>query len=302
MLLTGNFAALVTPFRSGSVDLPALKAHVERLLGAGVHGLVPCGTTGESPTLTHKEHDQVVEWTVEAASGRAPVIAGTGSNSTAEAVRLTRAAAQAGADAVLSVTPYYNRPSQSGIVRHFAAVAEASPLPVVLYDIPGRCGAGIDLDSLQQLAEHPNIVGIKEATGTVDRVTRIRNQAGLQVLCGDDALTLPMLALGAQGVISVASNLYPDESVELIQRAMDEDFAGALQVHERLEPVFRALFVESNPVPLKAALARKGWMTEEIRPPLDALSPSSRCHLEQVLDRYEASRPPFLPRPTPAGD
>jgi len=289
---SGNYVALVTPFRDGALDFDALRALIERVLGGGVHGVVPCGTTGESPTLSHQEHDQVIAWTVETAAGRVPVIAGTGSNSTAEAVRLTRAAARAGADAVLSVTPYYNRPGQAGIRRHFEAVADASELPVVLYDIPGRCGAGIEMATLELLGQHPNIQAIKEATGNVDRVTRIRAATKLQVLCGDDALTLPMMALGAQGVVSVASNLLPNEAVELVQRILSDDFAGALQVHDRLEPVFRALFVESNPVPVKAALRMRGVMTEEVRQPLVPLSDASRALLQRALAQFDQTPAP----------
>jgi 4-hydroxy-tetrahydrodipicolinate synthase len=283
MEFAGNIVALVTPFRNGAVDREALAAQVERTLAGGVSAVVPCGTTGESPTLSHDEHDEVVELTLAAVRGRVPVIAGAGSNSTREAIRLTKAAEHAGADAVLSVNPYYNRPSQEGLVGHFLAIADATSLPIVLYNIPGRTGVELSIDTITTLARHPRIRAIKEATGNVDLVTQIRAGCDLAVLSGDDVLTLPMLALGASGVISVLSNLLPRDMTELVAAARSGDFATARERHERLHPLMRALFVETNPVPVKAAMAELGWIAADVRRPLAPLRPASLERLRAAL-------------------
>ncbi len=286
MEFRGNLVALVTPFRQGGVDREAFARLLDRAVAGGVSALVPCGTTGESPTLTHGEHDALIGLTVELAEGRVPVVAGTGSNSTAEAIRLTRAAAKVGAAAALVVTPYYNRPSQAGLLAHFRAVADCSELPVALYDIPGRTGVALGLDTIAALAEHPNIRAVKEASGQVENVTRIRNATGLAVLSGDDALSLPMIALGATGVVSVLSNVLPRPVTRLVDSALAGDFDGARAIHDRLHPLMRALFVETNPVPVKAALAALDLIGPELRLPLAPLSPANREHLLAVLDRY----------------
>jgi len=283
MEFSGNIVALVTPFRNGAVDHEALGRLTDRVIRGGAGGVVPCGTTGESPTLSHKEHDQVVAGVVEAAEGRVPVIAGTGSNSTAEAIRLTKTAEESGASAALCVNPYYNRPTQEGLARHFLAIADATRLPVVLYDIPGRSSVNLSIDTLVRLAEHPKIQAIKEATGNVDRVTAIRSGTNLAVLCGDDALTLPMLALGGQGVISVVSNLAPSRMSRLVQAGLDGDFETARQEHETLYPLMRALFLESNPIPIKTAMGMLGWIDPELRPPLCPMSPAASAKLESAL-------------------
>ena len=282
----GNMVALVTPFRNGSVDREAMTRLVDRVLAGGVSGVVPCGTTGESPTLSHAEHDGVVAMVIEAADGRRPVVAGTGSNSTAEAVRLTVAAAKLGADAVLSVCPYYNRPTQEGLYRHFTTVADSTDLPVVLYDIPGRTGVGLTLDTLAKLSDHPNIAAIKEATGQTGNATQIRKHTSLTVLSGDDAQTLPMMALGARGVISVLSNLLPSAMTGLVEAAEEDRFSDALRIHDRLQPLFQALFLESNPIPIKAALSRVGWIDPEIRPPLFRMTRTNEIHLEEALEPF----------------
>ncbi len=283
MEFAGNIVAIVTPFRNGAIDRAALAAHVERMLEGGVSGIVPCGTTGESPTLSHDEHDEVVELTLAAVRGRVPVIAGAGSNSTREAIRLTKAAEHAGAQAVLSVNPYYNRPSQEGLVAHFLAIADATSLPVMLYNIPGRTGVELSIDTIARLAKHPNIRAIKEATGNVDQVTRIRATSDLAILSGDDVLTLPMMALGASGVVSVLANVLPRAMTELVAAARSGDFATARERHERLHPLMKALFVETNPVPVKAALAELGWIAPDVRRPLVELQPGSLAQVRAAL-------------------
>ncbi len=288
MNFTGNMVALVTPFRNGSVDQKALTDLVDRVLLGGVAGVVPCGTTGESPTLSHEEHDAVVAMTIDAVRGRVPVVAGTGSNCTDEAIRLTRAAGRHGATAVLSVNPYYNRPSQQGLVRHFQAIADASMVPVVLYNIPGRTGVELSIETIATLAKHPNIHAIKEATGNVENVTRIRAVSDLAVLSGDDSLTLPMLALGAQGVISVLSNLLPARMTELVRAGLAGDFDEARALHDHLYPLMKSLFVETNPAPVKAALAHAGWILEELRLPLCPIAAENRQRLVADLEPFLA--------------
>lgn len=280
----GTFPALITPFRAGAIDFEALEAHVERLIAAGVTGLVPCGTTGESPTLTHEEHDTVIERVVRFAAGRVPVIAGTGSNSTAEAITTTQHAEKAGASAALVVSPYYNKPSQEGLYRHFKAIAECSGLPVMLYNIPGRCGVEISVETTLRLGELPNVQAVKEATGKINNVTEIVRHSDLQVLSGDDNLTLPMLACGAVGVVSVISNLRPRTLKELVAAGLAGDFARARQLHERLFPLMKAMFVETNPLPVKTGVAIEGGCAEEFRLPLCELAPENRRLLATLLE------------------
>lgn len=283
----GNMVALVTPFRNGSVDRSAMAALVEHVVAGGVSAVVPCGTTGESPTLSHDEHNEVVAFVSETVAGRVPVIAGTGSNSTSEAIELTRAAQKAGANACLSVNPYYNKPTQAGLQQHFLAVAEASQLPVVLYNIPGRCGIELSLDTITKLAAHQNIQAIKEATGNVENVSHIRLQTDLAVLSGDDALTLAMLALGGRGVISVIANLLPAQMTNLVNSALEGNFTAARQEHDRLFPLMKAMFIESNPAPIKACLHRAGMIENQLRLPLcpvsEANMPRLMAQLEPVL-------------------
>jgi len=285
-MFEGIHTALITPFRDGALDEPAFTRHVEAQIAGGVTGIVPVGTTGESPTLSHAEHNQVIELAVKAARGRCLVIAGTGSNSTEEAISLTQEAERCGADAALLVGPYYNRPSQEGLFRHFKAVADATKLPVVLYSIPGRCGVEIAVDTVRRLAEAcPNIVAIKEAGGSVDRVSQLRQAlpASFEILCGDDALTLPFMSVGAVGVISVASNIIPREVGELVKAALAGDYARARALHEHWYPLFRDLFVETNPMPVKAALAMQGRIASGVRLPLCELSEASAKKLQATL-------------------
>jgi 4-hydroxy-tetrahydrodipicolinate synthase len=286
--VAGTWTAIVTPFTDGSpneVDYDALDALVDDQIRAGVEGLVPCGTTGESPTLSHEEHDRVVARVVQRAAGRAAVVAGTGSNSTAEAMRLTEHAAESGADAALVVCPYYNRPTQRMLFEHFKTLAERRALPIVVYNIPVRTGVNLEPETLAELRRRfpHSIAGIKEASGSVDAVARIRALCDIPVLSGDDALTLPSMALGAKGVVSVASNVVPKVVASLVASAASGDFAAARAVHERLLPLFRALFVEPNPVPVKAALKLLGRGNGSVRAPLYAALPETETALRGAL-------------------
>ncbi|HWL16448.1 MAG TPA: 4-hydroxy-tetrahydrodipicolinate synthase [Opitutus sp.] len=285
--LTGTITALVTPFRDGAVAYDDLAKLVAYQIKGGINGVVPVGTTGESPTLSHEEHMEVIRATVAAARGRVPVIAGTGSNSTHEAVELTRLAQAAGADAMLVVAPYYNKPSQEGLFRHYCAVADATDRPIILYSIPGRCGIEISVPVVERLvSRYKHVRWIKEAGGSVDRVDQLKQALGsdLTVLSGDDSLTLPFMAVGAEGVISVASNLLVREVGQLVRHALADEFAKATKLHRKLYPVFKALFIEPNPVPVKVALARAGVIgSAEIRPPLSDMTPANLQVLTQAL-------------------
>ena len=282
----GAHTALVTPFRDGALDEAALNALIEAQVAAGISGIVPVGTTGESPTLSHEEHRRVIEIAVKAASKKILVIAGTGSNATSEAIELTIEADKLGADASLQVAPYYNKPSAEGLYRHFRNVAEAVSIPIILYSIPGRCGIEIPVPVVARLAtDCPNVVAIKEAGGSVERVNQLRAAlpASFQILSGDDALTLPFMASGAVGVISVASNIIPKEVQTLVQSFHDGDLSGAQRLHSRYYPLFRDLFIEPNPVPIKAALAEKGLCTSDVRLPLCEMTQPSRDLLLRTL-------------------
>jgi 4-hydroxy-tetrahydrodipicolinate synthase len=285
--LTGAITALATPFRGKEVSFGDLKKLVEHQIRGGIDGIVPVGTTGESPTLTSEEHLDVIRATIEFARGRVPVIAGTGSNSTAEALEYTRLSDVAGADAVLVVTPYYNKPSQEGLFRHYAAIAEATDLPIILYSVPSRCGVEIGIPLIERLrARYEHVRWIKEAGGSVDRVDQMKRAMGddLTVLSGDDSLTLAFMASGAEGVISVASNLLPREVTKMVHSALVNDFAKATRIHQKLYPLFKALFIEPSPVPLKAALARaKIISSESVRLPLCPMEPANRAILNRTL-------------------
>ncbi len=270
MKLQGTITAMVTPFsKDGSVDYGRLKSIVEAQAQAGVEGICAVGTSGESPTLSHSEHIEVIAKTVEYSAGRVPVIAGTGANSTSEAVELTKAAiASGGACATLQVTPYYNKPNAEGLYRHFMTVADLG-LPVILYNVPGRAGRDIPVDVAARLSAHPNIVAIKEAAGSVERVSAVRHAApSLTVLSGDDSLALAMISVGARGVISVASNIIPKEMGDMVRLALAGDFAKALELHDRYYPLFRDLFIDVNPVMVKEALALMGRIERVFRLPL----------------------------------
>jgi 4-hydroxy-tetrahydrodipicolinate synthase len=284
MELSGLFTALVTPFVHGKVDYGKLSELVDLQIAGGVDGLVPVGTTGESPTLTVDEHLKVVETVVKTANGRCLVVAGTGSNSTAEAVHLTRTAKSAGVDATLQVTPYYNKPTQEGLYRHFSTVADECNLPVVLYNVPGRSGVPIAVETIARLSSNPHIVCVKEAGGDAERVSAILAECDIDVLSGDDALTLPMIALGAKGVISVASNLVPERVKAVVSAALDGDFAQAKDLHDVLYPFFRGIFIETNPIPIKAAMAERGLLREEYRLPLCPISADARKKLLEIMN------------------
>ena len=285
MKIEGTITAMVTPFdKDGAVDYGALKAFVDWQCENGVEGICAVGTSGESPTLDHAEHHSVIEKTIEYAAGRVKIVAGTGANSTAEAVSLTKAAiAMGGADASLQVTPYYNKPNAEGLYRHFMTVADLG-MPVILYNVPGRAGKEIPLDVVARLAAHPNIVAIKEAAGSVDRVSAIKNAVpGFTVLSGDDSLTLPMISVGASGVISVASNVIPREMGDMVRAALAGDFAKALEYHAKFYPLFRDLFIDTNPVMVKEALAMLGKMERVFRLPLCETTEANRERLRATL-------------------
>ncbi len=284
-MFEGVLTALVTPFRDGQVDEPALRNLVERQIEAGVDGLVPCGSTGEAATLSHAEHRRVVEIVVDAARGRVPVVAGTGSNSTREAIDLTRHAKEAGADGALLISPYYNKPTQQGLYEHYAAIARETEFPLVVYNIPGRTASNILPETMARLAEIEQVVGVKEASGDLEQVSKVVNLCpeDFAVLSGDDALTLPILAVGGRGVISTSSNLAPAEMAELVRAFRAGEPDRARDVHRRLLPLFEVLFCETNPIPVKAAVAMLGAIGEELRLPLTPLSAPHRERLRGVL-------------------
>ena len=285
MDLEGVFTALVTPFRDDAVDEDALRALVERQIAAGVDGLAPCGSTGESATLSHAEHRHVVEIVVAAARGRLPVLAGTGSNSTREAIELTRYAKEAGADGALLISPYYNKPTQEGIVAHYAEIARETDFPLVVYNIPGRTASNMLPSTLARLADIEPVVGVKEASGDLAQISAVVAVCpdDFSVLSGDDALTLPLLAVGGRGVISTSANVAPAEMVDLVRAFRAGDLERALRTHQRLLPLFDALFCETNPIPVKAALGLLGLVGDEIRLPLTRLTDANRERLQVVL-------------------
>ena len=285
-MFTGTYTAIVTPFRNGGIDEPALERLIKNQIKAGVDGIVPVGTTGESPTLSYEEHIQVVALSVKFAAGKVKVLAGTGGNSTHEAVYLTENAQKVGADGSLQVAPYYNKPTQEGLFQHFREVARHTRLPIVLYSIPGRCGIEIGVETIRRLVNScTNVVGIKEAGGNPDRVSQLRAAVGpkFEILSGDDALTLPFMALGAQGVISVASNVIPRPMAQMVRAFAQGRSAAALKIHEEYYPLLKDLFIETNPVPVKAALAMLGQIQEEYRLPLVPLEAKNRDKLRKTL-------------------
>jgi 4-hydroxy-tetrahydrodipicolinate synthase len=289
-MFAGTYTALVTPFQNDKIDEAAFARLIEGQIAGGITGIVPVGTTGESATLDHAEHNRVIELGVKAAAGRCKVIGGTGSNSTSEAISLTVEAEKLGCDGALLVAPYYNKPSQEGLFRHFGKIAEATKLPLILYSIPARCGVEISVEVTARLAKaYPNIVAIKEAGGTVERVSALRAvlPPEFTILSGDDSLTLPFIAAGAEGVISVASNLIPAEVVALVNAALAGDTKKAREIHFRLYPLFKDLFIEPNPVPAKHALALRGEMRPDVRLPLCEMGDSAREKLEATLRKLQ---------------
>ena len=288
MRFVGSLVAVITPFRNGKVDEKALGDLIEWQIASGTDGIVPCGTTGESATLTHDEHNRVIEFTVEVVRRRVPVIAGTGSNSTAEAITLTRHAQQVGADAALLISPYYNKPTQEGLYQHHKAVAEAVDIPQILYNIPGRTAVNMVPQTVARLAQLKNIVGIKEGAGSLQQVSEIVQLCGdrFTVLSGDDALTLPMLAVGAKGVITVTANVAPAEMAAMVDAWAAGDTAKARALHYKLYPLFQALFLETNPIPVKHAVALMGKATAELRLPLCPMSKDNLDTLTLALKDF----------------
>ena len=287
-MIQGAIVAIVTPFRNGKVDEEALRRLIEEQIMAGTDGIAPCGTTGESTTLSHEEHDRVIEITVDAVKKRVPVIAGTGSNSTAEALRLTKHAWEAGADAALIVCPYYNRPTQEGLYLHYRAIAEEVPVPIIVYNIPGRTGTNMLPETLARLAKIPNIVGVKEASGSIKQMSDMILLCGadFDVLSGDDIFTLPLLALGGKGVISVISNVVPGDMAGMVDAFAAGDLEKARQLHYRMSPLIDALFIETNPIPVKAALAMMGKIAYELRLPLCRMVEKNEAALKKVMQDY----------------
>jgi 4-hydroxy-tetrahydrodipicolinate synthase len=286
-MFSGTFTALVTPFRNDEVDVEALENMVEFQIQHGVSGLVPCGTTGETPAMSEEEDRVVVETVVRVANGRVPVVAGTGSNSTDMAIKYTRMAREAGADGSLQVAPYYNKPTQEGLYRHFAAIAESTDLPLILYNIPGRTSVTISAETMARLAEIPNIVGVKDSTLSMNMISDVISLCGeeFDVLSGDDPMTLPLISLGGVGVISVASNVAPGAVSDMVSALLSGDFERGRELHYDLLPLFRALFVETNPIPVKTAASLLGLCSDEMRLPLIPMSGENLRRLQETLDR-----------------
>lgn len=285
MELTGVFTAMVTPFSGGAVDYGILREMVEFQVAAGVDGVLPMGTTGESPTLSFEEHAKVIQTVIETVNKRCIVMAGTGANCTREAVQLTKEAKEMGADCSLQVTPYYNKPSQEGLYRHFATVADEAELPIVLYNVPGRAGKEIAIPTISRLSENANIIAVKEAGGSVDRVSQILDACDITVLSGDDSLTIPMMSVGAKGIISVASNIIPAELKEMVDAMSSSNIAKARELHQKYYSLFRDIFIDTNPIPIKAAMAMKDMIKEEYRLPLCEMSEPARIILTATLKR-----------------
>jgi 4-hydroxy-tetrahydrodipicolinate synthase len=292
-MFRGTFTAVVTPFRNGDIDFAAFEKLIEKQIAAGITGVVAVGTTGESPTLTHDEKHEVIERAIKIANGRCKVIAGAGTNSTRDSIEATKFAAKVGADGALLVAPYYNKPSQEGLFRHFKTIAGATSLPVMLYNIPGRCAVDIAADAVVRLAETcRNIVSIKEASGSVERVAELHRRLPQEftILSGDDSLTLPFMAVGAVGVVSVASNLFPAELCALVRACDSGDYKSAESLHRKLFQVFKDLFIEPNPVPAKTALAWRGAMSAEVRLPLCEMSDANQTRLRKTVEEFEKAK------------
>lgn len=286
MVFSGALTALVTPFKNDSVDEEAFRVFIEQQIADGIHGLVPCGTTGESATMSHDEHERVIEICIEQVAGRVPVLAGSGSNSTAEAIRLTRFAKQAGADGALLITPYYNKPTQEGLYQHYAAIARSVDIPLVPYNVPGRTGCNLLPTTLLKLVnEFPHIVGVKEATGSMVQASEILESCPERfcVLSGDDLTALPLLALGGKGLISVTSNLVPGQIASMCEAMADGKYDEARKIHHRLFPLHQAMFMQTNPIPLKTALCMMGKMSDEMRLPLCQMGTADKEKLAAIL-------------------
>ena len=287
-MFSGSYVAIVTPFHNGRIDEQAFRHLIEFQIANGTHGIVPCGTTGESATLSREEHERVVAITVETVNHRVPVIAGTGSNSTEEAIAFTKHAKHVGADAALLITPYYNKPTQEGLYRHFSAVASSVDIPIILYNIPGRTCVNMQPGTIARTAKIANVVGIKEGSGSLQQISEIIQNCddSFTVLSGDDALTLPMMALGAKGVITVTANIAPKDMADMVNHALAGNFAHARTSHFKLSPLFSALFLETNPIPVKEALGMMKKIHSDFRLPLTPLSDENRERLRHALLTY----------------
>jgi 4-hydroxy-tetrahydrodipicolinate synthase len=287
-MFEGVLPAIITPFSrnsSQSLDTRGLVHNLEYLLSQGIDGVVPCGSTGESATLTFDEHEKVIELTIDTVNGKIPVVAGTGSNNTAEAVRLTKAAKDLGADGVLVISPYYNKPNRAGLIKHYTKLADLD-IPVIMYNVPGRTGQNLEPDLVAELAKHPNIAGIKEASGNISQISRIIEETrdeDFVVISGDDNMTMPIMALGGAGVISVAANVVPKRMVAMSDAMRQGDFGKALEIHYQLSPLFRAMFIDTNPIPVKKAVELCGMAAGPVRLPLDELDPKKTDQLAAVL-------------------
>jgi len=289
-MFRGSIVAIVTPFKDGKVDEKKLRELVNFQVDNGTNGIVPCGTTGESPTLTHDEHERVIEICIDAVQGRIPIIAGTGSNSTAEAITLTKHAAKAGADGALLVTPYYNKPTQEGLYRHFKAIADEVNIPIILYNIPGRSSRNIEIPTMARLAQDcKNIIGVKEAAGSVAQMQLIKQLCpkDFLLISGDDALTLPLLSIGGVGIISVVANIIPQDVAALVTTFNDGKIFEAQQIHFKMLPLIEAMFVETNPIPVKTAMGLMGMCSDEMRMPLCQMAPSNLEKLKKALKAYK---------------
>jgi 4-hydroxy-tetrahydrodipicolinate synthase len=292
-MFRGTFTALVTPFRDGAIDVAAFEKLIESQIAAGISGVVAVGTTGESPTLSHEERQELIRLAIATAKKRCLVLAGTGSNATQHAVADTKMAEKLGADGALLVAPYYNKPSQEGLFRHFKTIADATSVPIMLYNIPGRCGVDIAPDTVTRLAkECPNIVSIKEASGSVERISELRTRLpeSFTILSGDDSLTLPFMSVGAVGVVSVASNVIPAEVCALVRAYECGDAKLAFRLHRKMFPLFKDLFIEPNPVPVKTALGWRGAMSDKVRLPLCEMSEANQTRLRKTLEEFERSK------------
>lgn len=286
-MFTGSIVAMVTPFIDGKVDCDKLGELVEYHINNGTNAIIPCGTTGESPTLTHSEHGEVVGKVIEVANGRIPIIAGTGSNNTSEAISLTRHAKETGADGSLIITPYYNKPTQQGLYDHYKAILEEVDIPIIIYNVPSRTGVSISPDTVARLFEFKNIVAIKEATGDIDQASMILNLCDIIVLSGDDSLTLPIMSVGGKGVVSVIANILPREVSELVASFLKGDIEKSQQLHNRLFPICKAMFIETNPIPVKTAMKLLGRLNGEMRLPLCNMSNEHEEQLKKILEEND---------------
>ena len=285
-MFNGSIVAMVTPFKDGEVDYDKLEELVQYHIDNGTNAIIPCGTTGESPTLTHREHGEVIGKVIEAAAGRIPVIAGTGSNNTSEAVSMTRHAKETGADGSLIITPYYNKPTQQGIYEHYKAILEEVDIPIIIYNVPSRTGVSISAETVARLAEFDNIVAIKEATGDIDQASQILNLCDITVLSGDDSLTLPIMSIGGKGVVSVLANILPREVSELTSSFLKGEIESAQRLHNSLFPICKAMFIETNPIPVKTAMKLLGRLNGEMRLPLCDMSDEHKRQLKIALEKY----------------